>query len=275
LEASFVPFWLVKVAGKREKFMNIIVEPILKDLRAIYHLQGVMERYWAYVNLMTKARGELLPLGDFSPMGKRQAEFLDALLEMQAEEVARLACDKMKSEISSSEVFRVMLVVVDEPKNGWTHRYLTDAEWRFTARIQDCSKPAAGKRFDRWVSVNIWTTDDQLKPSLPTTQNLERLIRSAVFRAHLQMKHGYPMNLSQMMRQEGLAMRFAGESVDLEISEIERIGDIIEPLVQSEDFPTNFAALYGDDAAISVGYKPLGLSQRAGFKYGYHVEFGA
>jgi hypothetical protein len=40
---------------------------------------------------------------------------------------------------------------------------------------------------------------------------------------------------------------------------------ILEPLLASTDYPTNFAAMYGDEAAKSVGFTPLGISSRTGF----------
>jgi hypothetical protein len=252
--------------------MRIILEPILQDFRAIYQLNGVMERYWAYVHLMTKARHELLPIGDFSPMGKRQKEFLDFLIEMRAEDIAREVCEKLGSEIESEEIFRVMLVVVDEPANGWTQRFLSDADWRFCDKIEKLPKPDHNKSFDRWVSVNIWTTDDQLRPRALTSESLAQHVRGAIFRAHLQRRFGYPTTLAQMIQQEGTVMRFAGESVGVNPPEIERIAFVIDPLKSSLDFPTNFAALYGDDAAISVGYQPLGLPPRAGFSLGYYLH---
>jgi len=40
---------------------------------------------------------------------------------------------------------------------------------------------------------------------------------------------------------------------------------VIQPYLDTTDYPTLFACLYGDEAAKSVGYPPLGLSERAGF----------
>jgi hypothetical protein len=40
---------------------------------------------------------------------------------------------------------------------------------------------------------------------------------------------------------------------------------VIKPHLDTTDYPTLFACLYGDGAANSVGYPPLGLSERAGF----------
>ncbi len=245
--------------------MKAKLEPILEECRAIYDLEGVMDRYWVYVNLMTKTRGELVPLGDFSPMGRRQKDFLHVLIKMKAEEFAQEVCDQVGAEINVDVSYRVMLVVVDEPANGWTQRYLTDADWRFSDKIEKLAKSSGTPAFDRWVTVNLWTTDESLHPREPSYEWIQMLVRSALFRAHLQRQNGYPVKLADMLRQEGMVMVFSGENLPLTTSDLAKTEEIIVPLLESTNFATNFAALYGDEAALSVGYSPLGLKPKAGF----------
>ncbi len=245
--------------------MNAYLEPILRDCRAIYDLSEVMDRYWAYVRLMTEARGEFLPLGAFSPMGKRQAAFLDALITLDAEDHAARVCAEVCAALESDAIFRVMLVVVDEPGNGWTQRFLTDADWRFSSKTDSMPKQAPPKGFDRWVSVQLWTTNFDGEPRALTLDYVRQETRAALRRAIHQTEFGYPNTLATMMRQEGEVLAFSGEQILLEPDDLEFTQVILEPLRNSDDYSTNFAALYGDDAARSVGYAPLGLSLRAGF----------
>jgi hypothetical protein len=245
--------------------MKAILEPILRDCRAIYDLSEVMDRYWAYVRLMTEARGEFLPLGSFSPMGKRQADFLDALIAMDAEGHAARVCNEVCAELESDAIFRVMLVVVDEPRNGWTQRFLTDADWRFSSKTDQLPKMAVPKGFDRWVSVQLWTTEFGGEDRQPTLEYVRQETRAALYRAVHQRELGIPETLEAMMRQEGAVMNFSGEAIELAPDDLEFTQNILEPLLQSRDYPTNFAAMYGDEPARSVGYIPLGLSSRAGF----------
>jgi hypothetical protein len=244
--------------------MQAKLEPIINDLRAIYNLEGAMVRYWSYVDLMTKRRHEQLPLGDFSPMGKRQADFLDKLIALGAEDIASEVCLGVCEELSSDAIFRVMLVIVDEPKNGWTQRFLTDADWRFS-KPRELSKKSQPKDFDRWVTVQLWTTDIDLEPLLPTPSHVRQKTRAAIFRAYWQQRQGYPSTLSEMIRQEGSVMKFSGETLSVDQNALYSIKQVVTPLLDSIDFPTNFAAFYGDEAAISVGYEPLGLPPQAGF----------
>jgi hypothetical protein len=245
--------------------MKATLEPILRDCRAIYDLTEVMDRYWAYVRLMTEARGEFLPLGSFSPMGKRQEGFLDALIALDAEEYAARVCQEACAELESNAIFRVLLVVVDEPHNGWTQRFLTDADWRFSSSTDQLPKMAPAVGFDRWVSVQLWTTELTCEDRTPTLEYVRQETRAALYRAVHQREFGVPETLEVMMQQEGAVMNFSGESVHLESEDLEFTQSILEPLLQSRDYPINFAAMYGDEPAKSVGYAPLGVSSRAGF----------
>ena len=255
--------------------MDLILHPILEDCRAIYDLPGVMDRFNTYVDLMTIKRGELLPIGDFSPMGKRQKEFLDKLIAIKAEDIARTACEQICKELKSNDIFRIMLVVVDEPTNGWTQRYLTDADWRFTDKIAALPKKYMPNTFDRWVSINIWTVDDKMNPATIEEETIVRLTRAAIFRAYFQNKNGYPSTLTEYLQQEGAALNFAGEKNTLTIADIKESNLIIQTHLNSQEFPIIFAAMYGDAAAESVGYTPLGLEPMAGFVVAqvfYHGE---
>jgi hypothetical protein len=246
--------------------MNVSLHPILKECRAIYDLDGVMERFNSYVGLMTQKAGEILPLGDFSPMGKRQKEFLDLLLTIEAEEVASVACRTVCEEINSNDSFRVMLVVVDEASNGWTQRFLTDADWRFTDKIASLPKKNLSSTFDRWVAVNLWTTDSNMQPMIATAESVVLSTRAALFRAYWQRLHGIPITLEETLRQEGATLNFAGEKVSHSEQEITESWNSIAPLLSSKKFPEIFAAMYGDEAALNSGYECLGLKPMAGFQ---------
>lgn len=242
--------------------MRLLLHPILRELRALYDVPGVMPRFRAYTDLMT-AGPEFLPLGAFSPMGQRQPAFLEALLELDAEGEAARECRRIEAELAElPDSFRLLLVVLDEPRNGWTQRWLTDAEWRFQGKYDRLPQrsPAAG--FDRWVTVQLWTDTP------PTRETVCRELRASVWRAAWQARHGFPRTLRQMLAQEGGAEQFAGEKQPLGTDETDELAytrEVLTPLLDSDHWPTCFAALYGDDAARVAGFPPLGLNCRAGF----------
>lgn len=68
------------------------------------------------------------------------------------------------------------------------------------------------------------------------------------------------------MAQEGYAMAMAGCSKPLlDDDELEYAREVIAPHLDTKDYPLIMTALFGDVAAASLGYTPLGLSERAGF----------
>ncbi|WP_424952045.1 hypothetical protein [Deinococcus sp.] len=203
---------------------------------------------------------ELLPLGDFSPMGRRQPEYLDALLDLGAEGLAAQYGREIETELEDVQAeFRLILVVADQPGNGWTQRWLTDAAWRFGPEKLPQQWPER-----RWRSVQLWTHVP------PTPTYLRSQLRGTVMRAVWRMRHGLPVTLADHMAQEGAALKFggslfAGEPLSLEPDELAYTRQVLAPLLASEHWPTIFAALYGDGAAREVGYPPLGLAALAGF----------
>ena len=70
------------------------------------------------------------------------------------------------------------------------------------------------------------------------------------------------------MKQEGLALAFAGVEGRLEADDVVYSLEVITPYLASVKTPVIFACLYGDEAATTVGYPALGLSARAGFAVG-------
>lgn len=244
--------------------MKVSLTPILQSLRDIYNVEGIMPRFQAYLALMTgAARGEFLPLGVFSPMGKRQADYLDALIKLKAEDIATEATAEVTAKLAAlPDHYRLLLVVADVSRNGWTERYLTDAEWRFYDKYNQLPKEVAPIDFDRWVTVQLWTDEES------TASYIRKETQAAIYRAAHLRRLGAPTTLEAMIRQEGRALAFAGYAPDLDTDDITYSREIIEPLRNSTDQATCFGVLYGDDIARAVGYQPLGLSAFAGINVG-------
>ncbi len=67
------------------------------------------------------------------------------------------------------------------------------------------------------------------------------------------------------MTQEGKAAVFADMTYTLDTDDLDYTRYVIAPYLDTDAFPVIMAALYGDEAAHSLGYPPLGLSAYAGF----------
>lgn len=132
--------------------------------------------------------------------------------------------------------------------------------------------PRGWERFRAYLQtlVDPETKDLQLPLSAMNPMGSAQATReetlTAVYRAaHIQ-QHGFAVTLREIMAQEGYAMAMAGCSKpSLDDDELEYAREVIAPNLDSKDYPTIFTSLFGDAAAASLGYAPLGLSERAGF----------
>jgi hypothetical protein len=81
--------------------------------------------------------------------------------------------------------------------------------------------------------------------------------------AYLQ-RNGVAQTLGQIMAQEGAAAAFAGLQPHLDADDLAYSREVLQPLMHESAYPILIAALYGDEGARTLGYEPLGLSDRAG-----------
>ena len=233
--------------------------PLLHTQRELYRIPRGWERFRAYLQTITQGTDAIVvPLLHMNPMGKEHvAEKLDQILALGAEEIATAALAEAERRLARVEGrLEVGLVVVDDAQGGWTNRYLTEAGMRFPTP----SRRESYALRKGWAIVPIWTSEDWDR------EGLRAAVLAETYRALHLKRHGPPRTLREMMRQEGLTVAFVGtRAPSLAPDELEYVRDIITPHLDSDRFPTAFACLYADEAALSVGYPPLGLPPRAGF----------
>lgn len=228
--------------------------PLLRTQRELFELPRGMERFKTYLDTLTDDAGDMaLPLAGMNPMGHaHNVELLDDLLAMDAEGVAAMAVQEANRRLTALDLdLRVALVVVDDVRGQWTNRYFTEASHRFENR---------GEIRRGWTSVPCWTSETW------SNELIGQETLAAIYRVAHTLEMGPARSLEEMMTQEGLALSFAHAGAPtLKADDLDYSRTIIEPLLQTTDFPTIFAVLYGDEAASSAGYTPLGLSERAGY----------
>ena len=235
--------------------MKLEFVPLLQVQRDLYRLPRGMERFRAYIQTMfdPETKDIQLPLTPMNPMGKDHVPaLLDNYLAFDADGVAARAVADAESGLSNVEgEFKVTLVISDDAMGGWTNRYSSELVAR------SGSKPIHKRG---WITGILWTSE---RPSEQAARE-EALV--AVYRAaHIQ-QHGFAATLREIMAQEGYAMAMAGCSKpSLDADELEYTREMIAPNLSSKDYPIIITSLFGDVAAASLGYEPLGLSERAGF----------
>ena len=225
--------------------------PLLEVQRELYLLPRGPERFAAYTELMTGPDDTLaLPLAVLNPMAKAHvSERLEQLLALNAETLAADAIKLANGRLELPTPIQLGLVVADDVAGGWTDRYLTDAAHRFEP----------GELRYGFATVLLWAGERY------TAASLTEGVLAACYRTASILEHGRPKTLRHTMAQEGGAAAFAGTDLTLSADELTYTRAVVTPHLDTAAFPTVFACLYGDPAARSVGYAPLGLSRNAGF----------
>ncbi len=233
--------------------MKLELVPMLHMQRDLYNMPRGSERFRHYLHFMVGDSDDVtfLPMVSMNPMGKEHvAATYDALLALDAESIAADALAEAEQRLSHvRDEFRVGLVVADDLMGGWTNRYAAEMS-RFNAQPQL-------KR--HWIVARFWTSEQ------PSSEKVRSEVLTAVFRMAYAQQHGWPTTLRQMLLRETLAAAFAGVTDSpFDRDELAYTRDVIAPHLDSTDYPTQFAALFGDEAAAMFGYQALGLSPRAG-----------
>ncbi|MEM9266969.1 MAG: hypothetical protein AAGA46_15745 [Cyanobacteria bacterium P01_F01_bin.13] len=236
--------------------MKVEYLPLLQIQRDLYSMPADHERFRTYLKTILNQEAtdvDLMPLVTMNPMGKAHvATMLDTLLEMKADVVADQIVSDVTAQLTDySSTFKLGLVVADDLMGGWTNRYTTEFNARFNLS-------ASLKR--NWLTGILWTSES------PSLQKVREEALIPVYRAVYMQQHGMATTLQEMLAQEGYAMAMAGcQSPSLSEDDMAYTYEVIAPHLSTQDHPIIIACLFGDRAAHSLGYKPQGLSDRAGF----------
>jgi hypothetical protein len=241
--------------------MDLELVPLLRTQRDLYQLPRGSERFNAYLRTMVNADGSdlrLPPLVLMNPMGKDHVPaLLDGLLALEADGVASQAVAEASAQVVDVPgEYKVGLVVADDAAGGWTNRYTSE----FTMRFE------SGQALKRgWLAGVLWTSE------APSEQAVREEVLMTVYRAAYILQRGLAITLQQMLAQEGYAMALAGcTRLAITSDDVASTREVITPHLNARDRPTLMACLFGDAVARSLGYRPLGLSERAGLALALH-----
>jgi hypothetical protein len=230
--------------------MNYV--PVLSIQRDLYKKPRDVGRFNAYLSTTLNAERdevELLPLIGMNPMAKPHLlPLLEALLELGAEAIAEKTMQEAQARLTIDNPVRVSLVLLDN-LGGWSDQATTEAASLRQSRSDLQKRP--------WIVAGLWSND----PQAPA--DVRRVVLTSIFRWFYLLKHDIPKTLAEFLQQEASALAFAGVSNWLDGEESAYTRAVIAPYLQSNDYPTQFACIFGDEAAKSLGYTPLGLSHKA------------
>ena len=227
--------------------------PLLRVQRELYDLPRGWERFQEYLKTMVDdATGDIkLPLSGMNPMGQAHLPaLLDEYLAFAADGLAAQTLAKISTDAAGA--FKVTLVLCDDVQGGWTNRYATEFNQRFATQ-------AMHKR--GWLVGALWTSEK----SAPEAVREEVL--TTVWRGAYLQTHGFATTLREMLAQESYAQTRAGVAPWLDEDDLAYTAEVIAPYLDAKDLPTQMVCIFGDAAAHSLGYAPLGLSKRAGLAW--------
>ena len=240
--------------------MNLEFVPLLRVQRELYDLPRGSERFREYLQTMIDpdTRDLRLPLAAMNPMAKDHVPvLLDEWLALDVEHTAARAVAEAATQLTEAPgSFKVALVLADDALGGWTNRTTTD----FSHRFEDHALLKRG-----WITGILWTGDE------PSREIVRDEILTCIFRVDHVQRHGSARTLREMLAQEGRAMVAAGAArPTLAPDELNETREILRPHLDSADRAIIVACLFGDDAAVALGYAGQGLSANAGLALARH-----
>ncbi|HEX4384864.1 MAG TPA: hypothetical protein VH083_18025 [Myxococcales bacterium] len=217
--------------------MQLELIPLLQVQYDLYAQPRSMARFNEYLARMIDGEGELrLPLSSMNPMAKdHAARAVSSWMQLDAENLARDVLPHIaRSFAEAPGKLRLGLVVADDAGGGWTNFYTTDFAHRFESQ---------GLLERDFAVALLWVSIP------PDAAVMIRELMTAAARAAWQRTRGLGKTLRDLLEQEHFALTFAGgQPKPMPAQHLDATGA-----------PTLFAALYGDEAAVSLGYSPLGV----------------
>ncbi|MEM7335653.1 MAG: hypothetical protein AAF490_26480 [Chloroflexota bacterium] len=233
--------------------MAVVYHPLIKLQRELYEIPRGPERFKRYIETLRDPHTQdmRLPLSAMNPMAKDHVpEALDLYLDEQADEVAGTCLAEIQPQLQEmSHQYQAALVMADDAHGMWTERFSVEFGERFE------TKP----HFRRgWLVGLLWSSE---RPSL---EKVRHALATAVFRGLYIEKYGFASTLQEMMAQEGFVLEKSGITQMLDADELAYSRELIAPHLETDDYPLIMSIIFGDEAAETLGYEPLGLSYQAG-----------
>jgi hypothetical protein len=224
--------------------MHFRLIPIIDTMVEFYSVPPSIERFNKYLSILEgQTKGELeVPIAAYNPMAKEHVrERLLELKELHAEDliVETLAGFNQEFKNLNPEItLGVCLNLADDLYGGWTNRITTDYQSKFQIN-------ALVKR--SFCTPHFWTSEAFSK-ELIISRTEEYVFNTLYF-----LEHGKPVTLNDHSQQLKFVLGKLGEKSP--ICSLKHF----EKFKSSEDYSVIINFLYGDETAIELGFKSLGV----------------
>ncbi len=228
--------------------MSITVVATLEFMAGVYAKSTsggpTSDRFTTY----TSAGADRVPVHGYNPMTSKPVdETIRQLLAIDAEQRLHRVAQQVAAEFGF-DGDEVMHLTVATP-GMWTDRLATEVDHRLHA-------PDPGGV--------LWWFDDPIDVAsfeIECAAQTVRLICTA--------RHGRPTSLMSAVQQEGRAYAFSGERGALD----PLASEVLAVLGDDTSTSTMVGFLYGHAAASKLGYTPIGLPERVGYRHAVALDF--
>lgn len=226
--------------------VGVTVVPTLSRMAEIYSLSRDgghrSPRFAAYRSDVDHHWG----LSAYNPMaGAAASASVDALLALDAEGLAQAAAEAALARCEWREP--ITLAVVVATPGMWTDRLATEVRHRTTAARRACHG-----------EIMFWTGD------APSTEAIQREGAAEAVRTMWTSLHGPTLSLHAVLAREGMAYALSRATTSHAVVDA-HVSEAIKILGDTNNEGDIVAVLYGDEAAVALGYTPLGISEDAGY----------
>lgn len=220
--------------------------PLLQIQRDLLDQDPGPDRFRTYLWHLLGDQDEMkLPIQSFNPMSKDHVKAtLDELLKMSAEDLLDDILEGVRDDQGQGHaLLKTGLVVADDVKGGWTNR----------ATIE----------IDRWTTFEkiiwhgfaplLWWASDPMTPA-----EVDFRLRRQIYEVLRVIDGRRPRCLEDILELRSESSAFAGREL-VGTDDWNRLLERLRPYLTARDTPTLVACLFGDDAAVALGYAPLGI----------------
>ena len=235
---------------------NIRIAPTLATMDVMYRLSreggNKSERFLTYVKRVEHEWG----LVQYNPMaGSAAQETVQGLLAIDAETIASHAAANVSSQCKYDDP--ITLAISVRSKGLWTDRVGTEVDDRLN------TQPRIG-----FGIISLWSREEN------SESDIVRESAAATVRVMWHAIHGAADTLKRVFAREGLAYALAGQvapiaeyNADPTDEETVQVMQAVEILGDSRAVGDIAATLFGDDVATTMGWSPLGIPNKAGYRW--------
>jgi len=217
------------------------LRPVLDLMLEFYEHPRNQERFDLYLKMLQgNSKGDMeLPIGGYNPMAKEHIN--EKLRELKKLDAERIIAESL-TVISCEKNFEVVVNLADDLLGGWTNRFTTDYQSKFQLN----------PLIERGFCTPYFWSGEGYSVELIRERAISQAYRTIYFS-----EHGKPETLEQHMSQENWVNEKSG------ITKIEdpKVELLYNSIKHTSNYSTIIAFLYGDEAAESLGFKPLGHSK--------------